>query len=309
MTEFTFSRKIPSQPSIHHVERPNKITLDTGIYHVDTLYRRSVNIYSDLFVWSIGHQITWPERVIDKRVSSAAILHYVITGKGTFNGQEVHSGQCFFTMPYQPYSIRQDPTDPMEYYWLSFDGLKTKEVLKQCYFDEQFQIQNFDFAEEIIKRFDEALYEEHPKNDFDLYLISLCYQLLSLQQPVNLTNKNAEEMSKDYLYFKNATIYIEENLHKSLTVADVSQHLHISPSYCRFIIHKYSQYSPQKMIMVKKFEQARLDLQLTTHSVKEIAHRIGYPDQSLFSRQFKKLFGMSPIEYRDTARQYNTYSD
>jgi transcriptional regulator GlxA family with amidase domain len=44
-------------------------------------------------------------------------------------------------------------------------------------------------------------------------------------------------------------------------------------------------------------DAARL-LAQTSHSVKEVAFHIGYLDPSHFSRSFKKLFGVPPVEFR-----------
>ena len=160
--------------------------------------------------------------------------------------------------------------------------------------------------DQISQLFDEAIYQEHAESDMDLYLIGLCYRLLSFHKQMNLRYEHPENLNKDYSYFKQALAYINEHVSSGITVADVLQHLHISASYCRLIFHKYCQYSPQEMILFKRFELARSDLELTVYSVKEIALRAGYQDQSLFSRQFKKRFGMSPLEYRNHCNQIET---
>jgi AraC family transcriptional regulator, transcriptional activator of pobA len=41
-------------------------------------------------------------------------------------------------------------------------------------------------------------------------------------------------------------------------------------------------------------------LSTTSLSIKEIAYEIGYIDPFYFSNQFKKYFGTSPKQYRET---------
>ncbi|MBU3813401.1 MAG: helix-turn-helix transcriptional regulator [Candidatus Bacteroides intestinipullorum] len=45
--------------------------------------------------------------------------------------------------------------------------------------------------------------------------------------------------------------------------------------------------------------QAQHSLRLTKLSIKEIAYRLHFPDQSVFGRYFKKHCGVSPSEYRN----------
>ena len=305
MQNYVYSTQMPNRKSVHSHKPPQKNSPLSSTY-IHTLYRAKGDDYADVFIWSIGHQVTWAERALNRRVSTAAILHYVVDGQGFFNGQEVHAGQFFFTLPYQEYTIIQNAEHPMEYYWLSFAGIKTRDLLKKCQFDELRPVQDFTYMDQISQLFDEAIYQEHAESDMDLYLIGLCYRLLSFHKQMNLRYEHPENLNKDYSYFKQALAYINEHVSSGITVADVLQHLHISASYCRLIFHKYCQYSPQEMILFKRFELARSDLELTVYSVKEIALRAGYQDQSLFSRQFKKRFGMSPLEYRNHCNQIET---
>lgn len=47
---------------------------------------------------------------------------------------------------------------------------------------------------------------------------------------------------------------------------------------------------------------ARHYLSSTTMNVKEIAYAMGFPDQSTFGRYFKSACGMSPADFRSSAR-------
>lgn len=45
--------------------------------------------------------------------------------------------------------------------------------------------------------------------------------------------------------------------------------------------------------------QAQHSFRLTKLSIKEIAYKLHFPDQSVFGRYFKKHCGVSPSEYRN----------
>ncbi len=52
------------------------------------------------------------------------------------------------------------------------------------------------------------------------------------------------------------------------------------------------------MIRAKKVEKAGFFLKHTNISCGDIAYRMGYGSQSFFIRQFRKVTGITPMEYR-----------
>ena len=296
--KYRYCHAIPDNPSINS-DSPFPRNEMTDIYFVNTVARVAPKECADLFVSSFGHQKTWPKRILS-RTSPAAILHYVVNGRGILNGVEVHGGQFFFTFPYQKYTILQNPDDPMEYYWMSFLGTNLDEIIRECGFNELVQIQDFELMDDTVRILDNAVYKDHSDKDMDMFILGQLYTLLSYSKKINSLSENTNKLNKDYNYFKQAIRYIEDNINKGsyITVSDIQRHLHISPSYCRMIFQKYSKHSPQKMILYKRFDRIRNELELTSYSIKEIAFRAGYHDQSLFSRQFKQIFSVSPVEYR-----------
>lgn len=159
-------------------------------------------------------------------------------------------------------------------------------------------MQSFDFAELIIRRFDEIIYENHPEKDIELFLMGLLYDLLARHKVMNHKLINEHPTNKDFLYYKKALQYINAHYREKISTSDIGKHLNISPPYVRLIFQKYCQYSPTEMILFIRFEQAKTDLLFKDYSIKEIALRASYEDQSLFTRLFKKQVGQSPTEYR-----------
>ena len=296
--KYDYHHSTPDKPTIHS-DTPISRNEGGDRVFINTVNRKGNESYADIFISSFGHQITRPKRILS-RTSPAAILHYVVNGKGTLNGVDVCAGDFFFTLPYEKYTILQDPDEPMEYYWISFRGTKLDEIIKGCGFNDLMQIQGFGQMGEVVKLFDNAIYEDHSDRDMDMFVLGLLYTLLSYHKKANSIHETSDKLNKDYYYFKQAMEFIEKNANSgnTISVSDILHHLHISPSYCRLIFHKYSKHSPQKMILYKRFDSTRTDLEHTSYSIKEIACRAGYHDQSLFSRQFKKIFGVSPVEYR-----------
>ena len=60
--------------------------------------------------------------------------------------------------------------------------------------------------------------------------------------------------------------------------------------------------SPLQYVIKKKVSRAQLLLMTEEISVKEAAYRLGFNDHSYFIRQFRKVTGVTPLEYRTRMR-------
>ena len=81
-------------------------------------------------------------------------------------------------------------------------------------------------------------------------------------------------------------------------VAFYAEQLCISTRYLSAITKEVGQISAKEIIDEFLTLEIKVALQSTNLSLKEIADRYNFPDQSFFGRYFKKHTGMSPKEYR-----------
>lgn len=61
--------------------------------------------------------------------------------------------------------------------------------------------------------------------------------------------------------------------------------------------------SPAHYLKTVRLERACELLAATDLSVKEVMHKVGLADQSHFAKDFKKAYGITPTEYRQTLRE------
>lgn len=83
-------------------------------------------------------------------------------------------------------------------------------------------------------------------------------------------------------------------------VAFYAEQLCISTRYLSAITKEAGNISAKGIIDEFLTQEIKVTLQSTNLSLKEIADRYNFPDQSFFGRYFKKHTGMSPKEYRMT---------
>jgi len=91
----------------------------------------------------------------------------------------------------------------------------------------------------------------------------------------------------------------DEGVGRGLISSGLPKQVNLSRSGLYRIFKADMKTSPARYAKVKRMEAAARLLETTYLSVKEIAAQVGFYDQSHFVRDFKKLYGHTPTEYRD----------
>jgi transcriptional regulator GlxA family with amidase domain len=101
----------------------------------------------------------------------------------------------------------------------------------------------------------------------------------------------------DELVYK-AQTYIEENLSEKIIFGDLAPKLAISRRNFdrRFI--KATGITPVEYLQRVKVEAAKSSLERGRKSIFEVMNEVGYSDDKAFREVFKKITGLSPLDYR-----------
>ncbi len=73
----------------------------------------------------------------------------------------------------------------------------------------------------------------------------------------------------------------------------------ISTRYLSSLVQNMTGQTPKVIISHRCIQEIKRMLRTTNDSIQEIAFQLHFPDQSFFSRYFKKHTGMSPMDYRN----------
>lgn len=96
--------------------------------------------------------------------------------------------------------------------------------------------------------------------------------------------------------------YLMEHLSEKLTINDLSRQFHLSATACKSCFHACCKQPIHQWISEKRMEKTAQLPMHTTMSVVEIAQAVGYSGCSQFNAAFKKKFGKTPRQYRNSVR-------
>jgi transcriptional regulator GlxA family with amidase domain len=93
---------------------------------------------------------------------------------------------------------------------------------------------------------------------------------------------------------------IHNEIHRNVPVAELAQLVRLSTSHFIRLFKAETSLTPKQYVRCIRMEQAEALLNGSFLSVKEIAASVGVGDRSHFSRDFKKLHGRTPTDFRDS---------
>lgn len=99
-------------------------------------------------------------------------------------------------------------------------------------------------------------------------------------------------------HIRKALRYIGTNYPQKLTLQHVAAEVGISPNHFSSLFHKTVGVSFREYLSQIRVEESKRLLLYTEYSLADIAAAMGFPDQSNFSKVFKRITGISPGKYR-----------
>ncbi len=97
---------------------------------------------------------------------------------------------------------------------------------------------------------------------------------------------------------KKAQEFIEENLTEKISIEDLATRFAIGRRHFIRRFKKATNNTPAEYIQRVKIEAAKKHLENTRKNVNEVMYDVGYTDVKTFRTVFKKITGLSPIDYK-----------
>lgn len=131
-----------------------------------------------------------------------------------------------------------------------------------------------------------------------LLKLYLCeFLLLFLRNTDSERNKTVRSVMESNSAFDMVRNYMEQNLTRSLTLSDLTAYSGTNRTALERIFRENTGKSAIEYFNFMKIELAKRHLREENFNITQIAELLGYSGIHYFSRQFKKISGMTPTEY------------
>ncbi len=97
---------------------------------------------------------------------------------------------------------------------------------------------------------------------------------------------------------KQATDYINDNLPRKLTLAEIAGVAHMSPDYFARSFKTATGLTPHQYVIHRRVERAKALLSDTDLTVAEVAAAVGFSNPSHLAHHVRRLLGVSPVALR-----------
>lgn len=223
------------------------------------------------------------------------IVHYVISGKGYFNGNPVNAGQGFLITPNMQEHYYPDKKSTWEFLWIISNDEKIADVFELFHADKSTNIFNYNYISDV-KDLAELLKKQDNRMVNSFELLEMFLHLIKNQQ--SQTTCHYEKTNAE-IYIKAAVKYIQSNIHTAISVAELTKFLGVSQPYLFRLFKTKFHISPKEYILRQKLNRAKLLLKETPLTITHVANSVGFQDVLSFSKFFKSKTGLSPQNYRN----------
>ncbi len=277
----------------------------------DFNYLNKPRKFHDLLLYQLGEIYVENNAIVNEHVHDRFFeLTYIISGKGiTYAGdfpQEIKKNDLFLSLPYERHEIISDATDPLRYYYvaLSFEpDSPFNEILYNNHLvsiKPNMRLFNTPTLEATFVNLLSALQSNAPYSElkFEMLLKTFCinvYQIYYKATTMSYTSPAID--SEQNLYFK-IMKYIDNNLLTINKLTDITDDLHYNYVYLSRIFKKKFGKSIYAYYSMKKLDLAKQLIEDGKMSITAISEHLNYSSLYVFSRIYKKHFGISPNTYR-----------
>lgn len=233
-----------------------------------------------------------------KSGSSQYILIYCMEGSGSIYLHSTEyrlSPNMYFIIPRNvPHRYASSEDDPWSIYWVHFNGELADSLYLRELENGRVKAKPIGYNEARIELFDQiytTLEYSYDEREMEMMNLNLQHLISSF-----IYNKDTKPPADNNV--ANSIAYMKTQLSKAVTIQSLAKQQDVSVSHYSSLFKAKTGSSPIQYFNQLKVQKSCQYLYFTDRSVKEISNELGFEDPYYFSRLFKKLIGVSPINYR-----------
>ena len=213
----------------------------------------------------------------------------------------------FFSFPDLSYELKNADTEPLLVTWLCFSGYTVENYLNRANITRTKPV--FSDGEGMVgEKFQKLYLAAHKLPNRYCRMVSALYDIFSYLLDVNPTKQSDSYVDNADFFAVKAVDFIEHNYTRNISVEDIANALGISKKHLYVIFNNTLKISPKQYLIYYRIDKACMRLQLSAQSVLEISESVGYTNQFYFAKEFKRLTGMTPSEYRKNPQPRDLFS-
>ena len=227
-----------------------------------------------------------------------AELFYIVGGDGQFRIEDqlypVKTDQMVIVNPNVIHTEVSYNAHPLEYIVLGIEGL---ELALSGQREGRFQILDYRGGGDILTCLRHIL-QETQEAQLGYEAICQAYMeilILRLMRSTRFTATASRTANSPCAAVRH---YIDAHYKEPLSLELLAQEAHINKFYLAHIFKEEYGMAPISYMISRRIEESRYLLRETDMSMSQIAQILGFSSANYFSQSFRRMEGMSPLEYR-----------
>lgn len=269
----------------------------------ETTYDLASKKSADMEAILFGREDCSPSHGYGPTLRPYHLFHFITGGHGflRIDGStfELASGDVFLIPAEQMSYYEASATDPWSYAWVGLTGLRATQYIRQimAIAPERYVLRGLD-TKKYAASIDKAASlrgtsaGNYFRSEIALYELFSCF---ASDLP------NLDGGAQSHSLAAQVKFYLDAKFTEKIRIDELAARFGVHPNHLSRSFRERYDVSPKQYLQTLKLEKAALMLSTTDTAVALIAESLGFDDQHGFSRQFKRYWGVSPLEYRRNA--------
>lgn len=265
-------------------------------FYLDLKPRRD----AELVVVCGGCERCAPDYAIQRPGFRFHCIEYVARGRGTLvlagKRHVLRAGTAFAYGPGVPHEIAADPADPLEKYFIDFAGRGAAKRLSASALKPG-GVVRVARPDEALALFDALVEDGLREAPAAKRICAAWLDLLMLKLSAAAVPGDDTGETQAFATYQRCRVLLEENAVEISSTRELAKRCHLDPAYLCRLFARYGEAPPYQVLQRLKMRRAAMALQEPGAMVKTVAAALRFPDPYHFSRAFKRVYGMSPLNF------------
>ena len=243
-------------------------------------------------------------------------LTFIVSGKGKIYCNDtpiaVEKNDLFLSLPHEQHKIVSDEKEPLRYYFISLNFLSSSMFKTEILYSPNIlslpanlRVHNSPTWVNSFIALLSCIQDTAKFSDLKLELLAktFCINIWQTYQALPQKKYSSPKGFEEQNLFYKIIHYIDEHLMSIHNLTEIADALHYNYVYISRIFKLksgksiYQYYSERKLLLAERL------LKEGEMSITKIAEHLNYSSIYVFSRSFKKFFGVSPSHYENQAKK------